>query len=797
MAVPASTRLARLTGRELDVLASIAEGLSNEAIARRAHISVKTLEAISTSMFRKLELTDSPDANRRVLAVLLYLEHTAELQRASAVPARLTSFIGRHRELDDLGVLLRSARLVTVIGAGGSGKTSLALAFAGRSLDRSEQVKFVQLDSVRTPSGVVAAVLGAFDIAETDAAKGFRDLRSRFDTASIVLVIDNAEHVTRAVVSCIDELAAMPQLRILVTSRRPLQRRDEHIYAIPPLRDDEAADLVRSRARVPLDDAAIDSISAAADGLPLALELVAAQISVVGSERLTEQLEHIHHVTVGDQHDRHRSVAAALASSYVIVSPPSRTVLRALSVAVGGCNADLAKATAGSPAGFEASLDELATSSLVAVERGRYRMVEPVRQYAAELLDEASETDEAGLRFIHGVIELVSRANAEAYTNPDRARSTLSAERTNIRHAIELALDGDHLDEALRILHRLGTYWSSTDTPNGVVLSRQVLAASARRPHDHLYGRALATTANLESLLSPDGDWPQKFVTAIQTLEACGDRRGLALALFNKARVLADEAAYAAAIDVAAELDDPTLLTWSLLNRATLLVQTGRADREPIEMIDRAIDLARQHELPTVLATALMRKVSAQQHGYHPTAATTTDTPFEQLLTEATMLVNDNGGQWLRIELLLLQARTHLLARRDDAAAPLLTEALDLAVGARSGPLLAEVISLAASRARLAGDEDAVARLLELAGGVIGTPYPGERARVTANWHTSWHPWHHNRIHQPPGQHTTQARHLAHLDNVRRAAVEIIAAPPRPPTETRSPTNEAGEHDRP
>ena len=102
---------------------------------------------------------------------------------------------------------------------------------------------------------------------------------------------------------------------------------------------------------------------------------------------------------------------------------------------------------------------------------------------------------------------------------------------------------------------------------------------------------------------------------------------------------------------------------------------------------------------------------------------------------------------------------------------------------AHAPDLLAEVISLAATRARLAGDEDAVAPLLELAGGVIGTPYPGERARVTANWHTSWDPWHHNRLHRPAGEHITQARHLAHLDNVRRAAAAIIAAPPRPPTE--------------
>ena len=128
-------------------------------------------------------------------------------------------------------------------------------------------------------------------------------------------------------------------------------------------------------------------------------------------------------------------------------------------------------------------------------------------------------------------------------------------------------------------------------------------------------------------------------------LKGCGDRRGLAFSQFNYARARADETAYAAAIDVAAEIDNPTLLTWSLLNRATLLVETGRRDGEPIEMIDRAIDLARQHELATVLAIALMRKVSAQQHGHQPTQATTT--PYEQLLTEATMLVNDPCDQWL------------------------------------------------------------------------------------------------------------------------------------------------------
>ena len=160
----ADSPLVGLADRELATLALIADGLSNEAIAGRLHVSVRTVEAVCATIFRKLDLAEQPETNRRVRAAVLYVNHARDIPDELTIPHRWTSFVGRGNELDDLGHLLEHHRWLTIIGPGGSGKTSLAIALAAGHLRARGRARFVDLVPVRTPGGVVDAVCDSFGV---------------------------------------------------------------------------------------------------------------------------------------------------------------------------------------------------------------------------------------------------------------------------------------------------------------------------------------------------------------------------------------------------------------------------------------------------------------------------------------------------------------------------------------------------------------------------------------------------------------------------------------------------------
>ena len=232
----ADSPLVGLADRELATLALIADGLSNEAIAGRLHVSVRTVEAVCATIFRKLDLAEQPETNRRVRAAVLYVNHARDIPDELTIPYRWTSFVGRGNELDDLGHLLENHRWLTIIGPGGSGKTSLAIALAAGHLRARGRVRFVDLVPVRTPDGVVDAVCDSFGVVARDGRVGLRRVRQLIGDDPLLLVIDNADPVREPVTVVIGELAPLSNLTTVVTSRSPLRSADEHVWVIPPLR---------------------------------------------------------------------------------------------------------------------------------------------------------------------------------------------------------------------------------------------------------------------------------------------------------------------------------------------------------------------------------------------------------------------------------------------------------------------------------------------------------------------------------------------------------------------------------
>ncbi|MFI5708115.1 ATP-binding protein [Kribbella sp. NPDC051620] len=307
------------------------------------------------------------------------------------LPAELTSFVGRRQELLDVRALLATSRLVTLTGPGGVGKTRLALRTAVQ-VRRTfpDGVWLVELAALREPAllaRTVGVALGLRD-ADEDPVAWLTDYLS---DRSLLVVLDNCEHLAAACAALVFELLpAAPGIRVLATSRHVLGVEGEHVYAVPPLAVGElASDAVRlfaDRGAAVSTGFVVDSVNGAAvaeicrrlDGIPLAVELAAAWLRVLSVSELLDRLDGL----------SSKSLSAALGWSYDLCSPEEQELWARLSVFAGF---DLTGAEA-----VGGGLDVLAglvDKSIVQREQGRFRLLEPVRQYGLRRLREAGQAD--------------------------------------------------------------------------------------------------------------------------------------------------------------------------------------------------------------------------------------------------------------------------------------------------------------------------------------------------------------------------------------------------------------------
>jgi predicted ATPase/DNA-binding SARP family transcriptional activator/predicted negative regulator of RcsB-dependent stress response len=521
------------------------------------------------------------------------------------LPAPLTSFVGRRRELADLERLLGEARLLMLIGLGGVGKTRLALELAARVVDGyRDGVWFVDLSGIEDPSLAphhVAAVIG---LRESAGLPLLDVLRDHLRTTELLLILDNCEHLLPSCAELIETLlVGAPPLRILATSREAVGVTGGVEYAVEPLevppaaadpRETTSVDAVRlfldrasargGLAAIPTAVATVARICRDLDGIPLAIELAAARTRALSVDEIAAHLD--------DRFDflkywrrvavpRHQTLRATMDWSYELLSDREKEVLRRLSVFAGGST--LRAAAAVCAAGDEArALDTIARlverSMVVADLRGdetRYRLLETVRQYAAERLEEADEVDET--RRAHA-LTFLSLAEQAPPADEDWF-SRLVPEQDNLRIAIDWSLAAgekiaprlalassrfwyarEHDEEARRWLERaleahpqrdrlraellglLGSLlYESADLQRAdVLLSEGVRLARAHRNHA-LEARLIVRWA-LVRLHLPDVRWDEvlrECEQAVVVLESEGDLSGLAEAwvAIGKARL--------------------------------------------------------------------------------------------------------------------------------------------------------------------------------------------------------------------------------------------------------------------
>ena len=401
------------------------------------------------------------------------------------LPVDLTSFVGRRAEIAQVADLVAGHRLVTLVGVGGVGKSRLATQVASALLPRFEHGAWlVELAPLGDPSSVTAAIAAVLGVQAQPGLSVAATLAEYFSARDLLLVLDNCEHLLDGVAEFVEPLLARSRgLRVLATSREALDLPGEQVLPVGSLEcprpgsvvDDlehvDAVTLFVDRVRLARPDFAVDDPDAVAelctrlDGIPLALELAAAQVAVLSPRQIADRLDARFRLLSGGRRsrvERHRTLTAAVDWSYHLLEPDEQRCFDELSVFAGSFSLGAAAAVcAVSEDDALRLVSGLVRQSMVVVVPGqgesRYRLLETLRQYGQAKLAERPDAADVGRRHA-GHYADVAAAGAQGLKGPDGLawRDELRADLDNLRAAFERAIADADADLALRIVSDLG-----------------------------------------------------------------------------------------------------------------------------------------------------------------------------------------------------------------------------------------------------------------------------------------------------------------------------------------------------
>ncbi|WP_075003889.1 AfsR/SARP family transcriptional regulator [Streptacidiphilus jiangxiensis] len=468
-----------------------------------------------------------------------------EALAAHALPAALTSFLGRDNEVAAVGQALTAARLVTLIGPGGAGKTRLAVESARSHPTPLRLVELAPVKDAGDLPGAVAATLHRREAAPSRSltAVSPSDVTERLintiGTTDLLLILDNCEHLIDAAAAFAARLlAACPRLRVLATSREPLAITGEQLLPVPPLAlptgDAEQQDpggyaavrLFTDRATAVRPDwratgaelATVVAICRALDGQPLAIELAAARMRTLDPQGIEERLAQRFRLLTGGSRaalPRHRTLRAVVDWSWDLLDAPERALLARLSVFSGPAELTAVEQICAADPGADGDVtpdqvfDLLAAlvdkSLLVRTDAGRYRLLETIRVYAAERLDEAGAT--TGTRRAHAAyhLALAERGEPELYGPGQIATlAAFSAAHDDLIAALRRSVECGDADTAVRLVAGLGWYlWRRGEQGENLPLVHQALAL----PADEVDLLPRAVASGITALYALDTDW--------------------------------------------------------------------------------------------------------------------------------------------------------------------------------------------------------------------------------------------------------------------------------------------------
>jgi predicted ATPase/class 3 adenylate cyclase len=484
------------------------------------------------------------------------------------LPVQLSAFIGRDREVSEVRALVESCRLVTLTGAGGSGKTRLGLQVAAELLDGSgDGVWLVELAAVTEQDAVASAISQALRLTGQPGRPVLETLLDALAPQDVLIVVDNCEHL---IVGCAKTAEAIvqrcPRVHLLATSREPLGIGGESIYRVPSLSlpgpgdsgsapgSSDAVALFADRARangVALDvdgqaGPLVMSVCRRLDGMPLAIELAAARLRSMSVSELHDRLDQRFRLLTGGSRtalERQQTLTATVGWSYSLLTGAEQLLLARLSVFAGGFDLDAAEAVCGT-GGLDVLdvadlLGSLVDKSLVVAEPAgtglRYRLLETIRLFAAERLVEAGEEEAAAAAAAHCAHFLAAAEIAAAHlTGPEQGKwlARLDADQANLRRAAGYAAGRpDGTAVVLRLGVALDRYWQPRCREQEAFgLLVPALQQPGARADPALFAAALVTAAAVT--------WSIDVTTArhlgeqaVQVARQLGDERLLSRAL--------------------------------------------------------------------------------------------------------------------------------------------------------------------------------------------------------------------------------------------------------------------------
>lgn len=477
------------------------------------------------------------------------------------LPIQMTSFIGREQPLTEIGHLLAAQRLVTLTGAGGTGKTRLALQVGANLLDQFEDgVWLVELAPVAEPGRVAESVAYALGLPDDPTRTFNMILRDYMRRREIALILDNCEHLVQACAELAsDLLGTCSQLKILATSRQALGIPGEATFYVPsfavpnparlPPLDElariEAIRLFVDRAVAAKPDFAFTAANASAvaqichtlDGMPLAIELAAARLRIMRVEELATRLDdRFSLLTSGSRTvlPRHQTLRALVSWSYDLLDEQERALLKRLSIFAGGCTLAAAEVVcSGAPLDRGEILDLLARlvekSLVIADQRAehtRYRMLETIRQYARQKLEDAGETTAIASRHLDYMI-VFSRDVVPRFHGPEPRRwlDRLENEYDNISAALDWGLASGAVERELELATALGEFWDWRALSAGCKWILAGLSLARETPISQPIMVQALTTAGMLLDLQANLEQASAFLREAMTLaQSLGDR---------------------------------------------------------------------------------------------------------------------------------------------------------------------------------------------------------------------------------------------------------------------------------
>jgi predicted ATPase len=533
------------------------------------------------------------------------------------LPAPLTTFIGREKEQADVIRLINKHRLVTLTGSGGIGKTRLSLGIGEQVLqDYPDGVWLVELAPILDPLLVPRTTAIAVGLRHETQRPVIDMLLDYLHEKKMLLILDNCEHLLDACAQLADTLLKhCSRLIILVTSRESLGILGEAIYPVPSLqlpnieqltgnfRNYESIHLFEERAQLARVDflltienaLAVAKICTHLDGIPLAIELAAARLSIFSPEQIEEHLQKSFSLlTMGNRTalPRHQTLRAAIDWSHDLLSPVEQTLFRRLSVFVNGWTLDAAQSICSdADIKSEAILDllnQLCNKSLVIAEEKksgmRYRILETIRQYAREKLVAAGEKEWTHARHLSYFCQLAEQSYARIWGGPEQLKwlLQLDQETGNLEVAIKWGCQQRQVQAVEKTLHLIGDLysylWYRGRIVEGLLWAESVLEAADDLPvHPAALGKALLVAGSLAFFHAPMVRAETYIKAGLAANRAAGELVGISHALLfsgliaaNRNELVRAETLFTEGLQIARKIDSGWLIEYFLQNLAEL-----------------------------------------------------------------------------------------------------------------------------------------------------------------------------------------------------------------------------------